>query len=182
MAAVTLKSNGNYVYAYTSDFKSCTPNINDLKEANMGEREKAAAIQKYAKSIKIRGKVRTTDNNGSVKFTDLPLGVYLIQNYPVTKKKEELKPFLVTVPRLLNNEYVYDVDASAKPEAPDVPGGNETEKPDNPDKPDNPGKPGNGVPGNKLPQTGQLWWPVPVLIAAGFLLIIFGLIRRRRHS
>lgn len=30
-----------------------------------------------------------------------------------------------------------------------------------------------------LPQTGQLWWPVPVLIAAGLLLVVIGLIRRR---
>ena len=31
----------------------------------------------------------------------------------------------------------------------------------------------------KLPQTGQLWWPVPVLIAGGLLLIVLGLLRRR---
>lgn len=30
-----------------------------------------------------------------------------------------------------------------------------------------------------LPQTGQLWWPVPVLIAAGLLFIVIGLVRRR---
>lgn len=30
-----------------------------------------------------------------------------------------------------------------------------------------------------LPQTGQLWWPVPVLLAAGLLLVAVGLIRRR---
>ena len=32
----------------------------------------------------------------------------------------------------------------------------------------------------KLPQTGQLWWPVPMLVCAGMLLIIIGLLRRRR--
>lgn len=32
---------------------------------------------------------------------------------------------------------------------------------------------------SKLPQTGQLWWPVPVLAAAGLLSIIIGLLRRR---
>ena len=30
-----------------------------------------------------------------------------------------------------------------------------------------------------LPQTGQLWWPVPVLIAAGLLFVVIGLVRRR---
>ena len=36
------------------------------------------------------------------------------------------------------------------------------------------------TPGNRLPQTGQLWWPVPTLIVIGLSLIIVGLIRRRR--
>jgi len=32
---------------------------------------------------------------------------------------------------------------------------------------------------SKLPQTGQLWWPVPMLISIGLLLIVIGLLRRR---
>ena len=30
-----------------------------------------------------------------------------------------------------------------------------------------------------LPQTGQLWWPVPVLLITGLLCILFGLVRRK---
>ncbi|MGI6072382.1 MAG: Cna B-type domain-containing protein [Lachnospiraceae bacterium] len=30
-----------------------------------------------------------------------------------------------------------------------------------------------------LPRTGQLWWPVPVLLSAGLLFIVIGLIRKR---
>ena len=30
-----------------------------------------------------------------------------------------------------------------------------------------------------LPQTGQLWWPVPVLAAAGLFCLVLGLLRRR---
>lgn len=33
--------------------------------------------------------------------------------------------------------------------------------------------------GQKLPQTGQLWWPVPLLICAGLLFVVIGLVRRR---
>ena len=33
-----------------------------------------------------------------------------------------------------------------------------------------------------LIQTGQLWWPVPALLAGGLLLIVFGLIRRKNHG
>lgn len=38
------------------------------------------------------------------------------------------------------------------------------------------------TPGNKLPQTGQLWWPVPVLLALGLLCLVVGLVRRRSGS
>lgn len=34
----------------------------------------------------------------------------------------------------------------------------------------------------KLPQTGQLWWPVPVLITVGLVFIIAGVLRRREMS
>lgn len=38
------------------------------------------------------------------------------------------------------------------------------------------------LPSGKLPQTGQLWWPVPILFAAGILIIISGLICQRKRS
>ena len=47
-----------------------------------------------------------------------------------------------------------------------------THNEDIPDEPTTPTKP-------TLPQTGQLWWPVPVLIAAGLLFVVIGLLRRR---
>lgn len=34
---------------------------------------------------------------------------------------------------------------------------------------------------DKLPQTGLLWWPVPVLLAAGVLLILAGAVRARKE-
>ena len=43
-------------------------------------------------------------------------------------------------------------------------------------KPTAPPSPGGG---KKLPQTGQLWWPVPVLACAGLGCIAVGLFRRR---
>ena len=49
-------------------------------------------------------------------------------------------------------------------------------------------KKGNSTPGTtpkksrKLPQTGQLWWPIPVLLSAGFLCMIIGLLRRRKKE
>ena len=46
-------------------------------------------------------------------------------------------------------------------------------------------KTGSGTSGGvevKLPQTGQLWWPVPYMLLAGLLLICLGVLRRKRES
>lgn len=36
------------------------------------------------------------------------------------------------------------------------------------------------VPLANLPQTGQLWWPVPLLAMAGIMLVMLGIIWNRR--
>ena len=46
--------------------------------------------------------------------------------------------------------------------------------PDEPGQPDEPGEPG-------LPQTGQLWWPVGLLAAAGAVLAALGLWSQKRY-
>ena len=63
------------------------------------------------------------------------------------------------------------------PPPPDVPP-EDPEDPVSPGNPDNPVSPEN--PKNPvLPQTGQLWWPVPVILADGLLLVVVGMIRRK---
>ena len=37
-------------------------------------------------------------------------------------------------------------------------------------------------PGDRIPQTGQLWWPIAVLGFVGLALIVFGVVRRRRNK
>lgn len=37
------------------------------------------------------------------------------------------------------------------------------------------------TPAGSLPQTGQLWWPVPLLAGAGMLLYVYGWLRRRQQ-
>ncbi len=67
----------------------------------------------------------------------------------------------------------YAPEETDNPVNPDDP-----EPPENPDNPENPDTPGQPI----LPQTGQLWWPVPVLLAAGLLLLCIGLARRRSDN
>lgn len=55
--------------------------------------------------------------------------------------------------------------------------------PVNPPSPGTPSKPSQpSKPGGRLPQTGMLWWPVPLLICSGLGLLCAGCILRRRED
>lgn len=63
-----------------------------------------------------------------------------------------------------------------------MPLGNKTPRPDATPRPsddeielDDP-----DVPLGDLPQTGQLWWPVPLLAILGVFMLLVGIIRHRR--
>ena len=68
-------------------------------------------------------------------------------------------------------------------EPPKEPPGKPPEEP-----PEEPPEPGTEIPeepvpkGPKLPQTGQLWWPVPLLALAGMALFLAGWMRKDRRS
>lgn len=76
------------------------------------------------------------------------------------------------------NTYVGTPGEPGEPDVPATPG-----EPAGPDAPDTPATPDNPVDsGQKLPQTGQLWWPVLVLLAVGLVCLVIGLVRRRLSS
>lgn len=77
-----------------------------------------------------------------------------------------------------------DPDDPNHPGDPNIPGTpDEPNIPDTPDGPSNPDVPGDpDTPG--LPQTGQFWWPVPVLLVLGGMLVFAGQAncRKGRHD
>ena len=117
-----------------------------------------------------------------------------INDYSVTVMKEGIT-FVVTnsfiVPDIPVTPHASDSpspstspDASVSPSPSTSP--EPSVSPDQPTPTPRPGntptpRPGNTPGGGKLPQTGQLWWPVPMLVCAGMMLIIIGLLRRRGH-
>ena len=119
----------------------------------------------------------TAANNWRYTWTGLDSG----HRWTVVEK--ELDGYTVEVARegityVITNTYTEEdepepiVPDKPSPDTPDIPTGP-------PSEPDYPAKPESKPSGPKLPQTGQLWWPVPALTAAGLLLIIWGLLRRR---
>lgn len=70
-------------------------------------------------------------------------------------------------------------DVPGATESPDEPGS--TEAPDNPFESGDDGGDGSGG-DTRLPQTGLLWWPVPVLACAGMALFAIGWLYRRKDE
>lgn len=155
---------GNYSFLPTGGFTEWGTSFADIQSPEL-----AADLAAYAGSQNLSGTARLIGTSGSVMFSALEQGLYLlVQNTPAYGYSK-LSPFLVSLPYLDEDEYIYDVTASAKSELEREP--EPTEPPTTPT-----------TPGGNLPQTGQLWWPVPVLLLCGLLCIAVGLFRRRRAS
>lgn len=105
--------------------------------------------------------------DGTVVFTDLPAGRYLVVQEAPAEGFAPFEPFTVEV---ADN----DVEASPKMKP-----GTEEEPPE----PETPPTPPQSD--TDLPYTGQITWPIPVLAAAGLALIMFGVYlwtRGKRHE
>lgn len=108
--------------------------------------------------------------DGNATFSDLTFGLYLVVQKTAASGYGKTAPFLVSVPYLYADEYQYDVTSQPKTDL-------EREVPTKPTSPTTKPTTSSGG-GKKLPQTGQLWWPVPVLACAGLGCIAVGLFRR----
>ena len=122
----------------------------------------AAELAKYAASNGISGESQTIDETGTAVFDPLEPGLYLLTQPKSGDGYLPADPFLVTLPMAQDGRYVYQVDASPKVTLHPAP-----------TQPTQPGDP-------TLPQTGQLNWPIPVLVAAGASCLIAGVILGRK--
>ena len=156
VAALDLED-GNEVLRYTAPFADYCVAAETLLTALPAE-----DLAKWAREHSAEGKTVSIDAQGSAVFSELKLGLYLIVQTTPASGRAVVKPFLVSVPARDGEQLLYDVDASPKVSAPGAPTVTPTPAPS----------------GDKLPQTGQLWWPVPVLAVLGLLCVALGWRRR----
>ena len=142
---------------------------------------------------------QNTDSSGSVSFTSLAQGLYLVGGvtHQQGSHRYQSAPCLISLPSWDGSTGVWELNVTAFPklERRGISGGDPTPTPTEPDTPlppdpedqpvdpveppDTPPTPPVGP--EKLPQTGQLKWPVPVLAALGMLLLLAGSILMRRE-
>ena len=163
--------NGDNRFAFTSEFQDCGLSLTVLEEEDSGAPALSAALAAYVSEKKLKGSTVTIDDAGRAAFSDLTLGLYLLVQETPAPGYEAISPFVVTVPLWNGKKLVYDVDASPKPSLAVM----QTPPPPTPTPSPTPS-------GSRLPQTGQLWWPVPVLALTGLLLLALGLRGKKKNE
>ncbi len=146
------ESDGDYAFRRVLDGKELT----DIQSA-----ECAKDLAAFAKDNSLSGLTLTIGTDGKVTFENLKSGLYLLVQDTPAAGYSKLQPFLVSIPYRDNGTYVYEVDAQVKGELERIP---QTQPPTAPTTPTGP----------QLPQTGQLNWPIPVLVVLGLGLFAAG--------
>ena len=127
--------------------------------------EAANAVYQYVKKHQIES-VSANSQNGEVVFESLDRAIWLV--FCQEKQEYRFNPYFVFLPQTINGKVQYEVVAEPKVEQnvtepePEIPNTNQT--------------------GGKLPQTGQLWWPILMLVIAGGCLVILGIMELRKKK
>ena len=154
------EDDGNYSFVPVKEIQADIPEFGDIESPDLAGK----LCKLESKLTPVTDLPKKVGEDGKATFSDLTFGLYLVVQKTAASGYGKTAPFLVSVPYLYADEYQYDVtsqpktdlEREVKPTAPPSPGG-----------------------GKKLPQTGQLWWPVTVLACAGLGCIAVGLFRRR---
>ncbi|MBQ4560752.1 MAG: hypothetical protein IJA55_00290 [Clostridia bacterium] len=176
---------GNCIFKLTEHFAELDLNLSDLESDQL-----VFDVAGHIDDNNIDGVTKDIDANGRVIFEALEPGLYMLIQKTAATGYNCSNPFLVSLPMNGNDEYIYDVDASAKAEL--------TKNNDNPyddTTPDSDTSTGGRDTtggrvttsgGNRLPQTGQLKWPIPILTVAGAGFVLVGMLlcfgSKRTHN
>lgn len=108
VATVNLNANGKLVYDYTDSFKNLEIDIDD---PSLSTNLDAYVLAHSIPNIKM-----ITDENGTAICNDLALGLYFIRQSGTVEGFAPCTPFVVSVPSLNDDSYLYNVNASPKTE------------------------------------------------------------------
>lgn len=148
-------SDGNFSFRHILTGKNIE-NIDSADTAAVFNKEISNNIKKFESYT-----FSKPTGEGIYSVENLPVGLYLIIQNKSADNYGDIKPFLVSVPFLQEGKYEYEVTANIKTELYKESETAPSSKPE------------------KLPQTGQLLWPILLLASVGLAFIVLGCYLRR---
>ena len=174
--AAGVKEDNGYVYDVTMGRFAEVEGMDAIaamKTSDLATNNALLAMRLEAEALKMEPDAQVDITDGSVSFTGLTPGLYLIVQTKASEKSIQMNPFLMSIPNA-NGEY--EVNASPKPGIMVPPPGNIPETTPEETPPETtPSEP-------TIPETGQNWWPVMIMGVIGFLLILTGAIVWKREK
>ena len=99
-----------FSFKYTDQFSACEASLEDMTKDGLTE-----DIAKCIKEDSI-GITEVTNEEGKVKFDELPLGLYFVKQTNKVKGYSNIESFLVHTPTSIDNSWTYDIVATPKTE------------------------------------------------------------------
>lgn len=169
--------------------------VSELADAGLDLRDKDSEV--FARHVSMLIESRSfpafssmVGPSGKTTFSELDSGLYVVYQTEAPKGYEAINAFCVSLPILDEEGVHYNVQAAPKPrpEKTTVPSTVPSSDPDSPTPPDeiitevsepyDSDSPPIISMEDKLPQTGQLWWPTWMLGAFGAMLLGLGFLTR----
>lgn len=170
------ENDGNYSFALTGEFSGCKESLENPESPEL-----SSSLEEYALANDLTGMKLEITSDGTVVFSDLEPGLYLLVQTQAANGYETAAPFLVSVPIKENGTYIYDVNASPKVSLKTKAEPTTTEPAETEPAAMEPRttKPTASVlTPTTLPNTGQLNWPIPILAVLGLCLFSIGWLLR----
>ena len=158
--AEAIDAGGEKTWRYTDAFRDCGAEIENMDKASF-----VREIAWYAQREGLSGNEASADGDGCLSFSVLPDCQYLVVQIEATVGYYPAEPFLIRTPSDDAGGEGYRIHAIPK-----VMAEQSSKVPEETTAPNS----------DHLPQTGQLWWPVPILTFSGLLAIAAGMNRNRR--
>ena len=124
------EDNGNYTFVPVPELADSRVNLNDLDDPALARRLADLAVEKDLKPL--TAEIR----NGEARFEDVTPGLYVVVQTRASTGFAEISPFLISMPRYEDGEYITDV--VAKPKVPVIPEPSCPTEPTNPSEPSEP--------------------------------------------
>lgn len=99
----------NLVFQYVDNFK-CSASLDNLESKELTN-EINKCIDDNTTSFK-----KVTNKDGKVTFNNLDLGLYIVKQTNKVKGYSQISPYLISIPKVLNNEWTYNIVSKPKTE------------------------------------------------------------------
>lgn len=101
------EENHNLVFEYVNELSDCKVSLDNLDNDNISEK-----INKCLNDS-VKG-ISLVTEDGKVNFEDLDLGLYLVKQTNKVEGYSVITPYLVMIPRVINDEWTYNVTSKPK--------------------------------------------------------------------